>query len=255
MTDLPPLIVDDRAGSGELHLELCALGLPAKIQRLEAGDFSFVGEGRGHKPARIGVERKRLSDVLASVTDGRFAGEQLPKMVAAYDAVWLLVDDIWRCSSDGTIEVYGRGKWGPTYGKRWMYRELEAWMLTMTVKAGVHVRCVSGAGASARFIATLYNWWNLAGGYEGHAAHKAVHSLTEGRELLTQVGLTAATLPTIGAEKAVYVQERFPTIWAMVHGGLREWAGIGWTSSKGRKMRLGPASAMAVRAAIRGEEE
>ena len=258
MRPLPPLYVDDREpvqegrrrNGIEMVDELKRLGLPAETARLDAADYAFVGEGVGGATARVGIERKRLSDLLQCITDGRFAGEQLPKLRALYDEVWLVVEGVWQDGADGAVEVWERGGWSPyRYGKRWMGKDVRAWLTTMEIKGGVRVIQTSRASTTAQWISSLYWWWR---DYDGHKAHHALH--VESSHYLNDVGRMAAVMPGVGAEKAVYVQEKFKTPLALANATLSELASVRWTSKSGRKMSLGMSGALRIRAWLRGEE-
>jgi ERCC4-type nuclease len=78
------LFVDPRSGSKELVRPLTKAGLPVDAStQLEAGDLFFVGRGDKGAATTIGIEHKKVADLIASLRTGRLQGVQLPGMRAA----------------------------------------------------------------------------------------------------------------------------------------------------------------------------
>jgi ERCC4-type nuclease len=99
------LTVDYRAGSKELVAPLMELGLPVDVGTLDSADVAFVGKGEGGTRALIGVEYKKLPELIASIRSERFHGEggQVPRMQEAYDFIYVLIEgEIW-VSKDGML--------------------------------------------------------------------------------------------------------------------------------------------------------
>ncbi len=63
---------------------------------LPAGDIAFFGNGPEDNVWYIGIEYKKLDDVVQCIKSGRLTGTQLPKMLALYDICFLLVEGIPR---------------------------------------------------------------------------------------------------------------------------------------------------------------
>lgn len=220
---LPPLLVDPRTGSGEL-LGCCKRrGAPARHQQLPAADFAFTGLGPEKSAVRVGIERKKLSDVLQCIQDGRFAGHQLPLLLEHYDVRWLVVEGSWRAEpKTGLLQVpAGRGGWVRLdRGGVKLVAALDNWLFDMIHKAGVYFWRTWNDEETADFVVRQYNWWCLGKGWEGHKAHLAIHQAVDvsiWEKQLTQVGKTAASLPGIGADKARKLQAEFKSVRALVN--------------------------------------
>jgi ERCC4-type nuclease len=79
---------------------LSKAGLPVDAStQLEAGDLFFVGRGDKGAATTIGIEHKKVADLIASLRTGRLQGVQLPGMRAAeagatplYDYAYLMVE-------------------------------------------------------------------------------------------------------------------------------------------------------------------
>src|SRR5229473_7700773 len=95
------LLVDDRIGSVELIPYIKRNHIQAEKIRLEYGDVCMEGNGPKGKIS-IGVERKRLHDILACIDDGRY-NQQRVGMREMYDVSFLLVEGIWKPHEDGTL--------------------------------------------------------------------------------------------------------------------------------------------------------
>ncbi len=81
----------------------------ALSKHLTAGDFCFAGEGpKG--PCLIGIERKRIKDMLSSLRTGRLIGEQLPKLLDHYEYTFLVLEGTFRTNwHSGILEdKYGK---------------------------------------------------------------------------------------------------------------------------------------------------
>ena len=197
-------------------------------------------------PTPIGVEIKRISDLLTSITTGRLSGHQLPKLVREYRHVWLLIEGQYRPGAEGLLETRQGAAWVPhALGRSpWTYREVEAYLTTLEVRAGVHVRRAYNKAETVALVAMLYQWWT-AKAYDEHRAHKALHSPILDSGLLYKPSLTrrvAAELPGIGVGKSAAVAEHFKTVRAMVEADEDQWQqvdGIGKTLAKKISEALG----------------
>src|SRR3990172_8032648 len=126
--------VDTRVGSKELVVPLRIAGVEVEEAVLPYGDVEIVGNGPGG-PVLVGVEVKKLGDLLASMRSGRFA-DQLRGMRETYNIRWLLLE--------GRLNGVEKGEFLKVkYGTRWVerpgrfsYQEVVGWSLTMALKGG-----------------------------------------------------------------------------------------------------------------------
>src|SRR5574341_1238250 len=109
------ILLDDRAGSKDLA-PFMPKSVPFTLTRLEYGDVAFSGRGPSGV-CTVGVEIKKIPDLVDCIYSGRFAGHQLPGMLDTYDYCYLLVEGATRAGKLGTLE-YRRagGKWAEPYG-------------------------------------------------------------------------------------------------------------------------------------------
>ena len=253
------ILIDPREGSGDIlhYLNQIPGHPPTEHARLEAADVAFSGT-LGTQPVTIGVEVKTLSDVLACITDQRFAGHQLPLLRDNYDIMYLAIEGEWRHNyQTGMLETRKmlRGaswipegakrtppvmKWLPvSTGKRqWLYHDFSAWLITMELCAGLRVKTVHDRNELVAWLLALYHWIQK----EEHHAHLAMYTppllAEDGREPWvkpTLVQKIATQLPGVGFSRGLAVSKKFPSVEAMVAAGEGQWReieGIGKTLSR-----------------------
>lgn len=226
------ILVDPRSGSQDYIAPLRALGAHVEVVTLEFGDVAFYGSKRV-----VGIELKKLGDMMNCITTGRFSGHQLPGLVEHYQDAYLIVEGLWRPNpEDGTLETWSRGGWCPMrLGKRtWMYRDLDSFLTTIEVKGGVRVKRTGGEAETTRAIYGLYQWWR---DFDGHKSHLALNRTAVSAFVRPTFARTvAAALPGVGYEKSAAIALEFPTVRAMVKAKEKDWmeiAGIGKKLAKG----------------------
>jgi ERCC4-type nuclease len=225
--------VDDRVGSVELADTIRAMHIEVTVKRLAFGDFYW--EGNGPKGAcTIGVERKRLRDLLCCIQDSRFAAHQLPGMIDTYDHCYLIVEGKW--SIDGRtlelIEVCKDGwrpvRLGPSHG--FMYRELDNYLNSIAAMSSCRVKTSTCPAETVAQLIDLYHWWQKSWG-----DHKSLKVLRKEPPKFSFFNpsvcqLMASCLPGIGYERSGAVAAKFHTPVNMVLGTVAEWmevAGVG----------------------------
>lgn len=243
------LLIDRRAGSIDI-VQYLPKGTPYELTLLDGGDVAFMGMGTGDTPVLIGVEVKKLDDVINCIHDGRFAGEQLPKL-KPYDYVWLVIQGDFRVR-EGVMEVYRGGQWklaGHT-SKAVMFNAFDSWIRTMEVCAGIRVSRTRDSVETAETVTNLYRWWRK--GLDNHRSHLAFYepppqepiSLT-GFEKPGIVRRVAKEFEGIGWERSKAVAEHFQTVYQMVTADEKEWRqiyGIGKGIAQGVVAELGSTS-------------
>ena len=206
------IIVDAAIGSRELVKPLQALGLPAELGHMPAGDVAFLGRGWKGAETAIGVELKKISELVGSLQSGRLPLDQAPKLLKAFDHAWIVVEGAWR-TQGGRLYSLGRGgRIRPTHGHM-TGNELEKRMLTlelgMTVPGERYLRTryVTSRQDTLRFLVCLYRWWTDQD-QDQHKTHIGIYrppTLIE----ISQFRQTVATLPGIGVKRSRDVEEHF----------------------------------------------
>jgi ERCC4-type nuclease len=238
------ILVDKRVGSGDL-INVLPSG-SCTLTTLDYGDCAFLGIGPEGAPVRVGIEIKALGDAAQSIRSGRFAGHQLPGLLAIYDRVYVVLEGAYRPGPEGELETYQRGHWqtGAWGGCGWMYNELDGWINSINIVAGVTVKRTMSRRETAAVIHGLHHWWTSKS-FEKHRSHVGFDE--SGRPTLMKPGLVrrvAAELPLIGWERSSAVAEEFPSVLALALADE-----VAWLKIKG----IGKVIAHKVVSAIRGD--
>lgn len=262
--------VDDRVGSKELHAPLAArlrgTSHMARLERIAYGDVAFMGlDPNKPRAVEIGVERKTLPDLIASMQSARLAGFQLPGMCACYGVVYLLVEGLWRPGPEGILEVHERGSWRAWGGRRWqrpmLYSQIAGFLESLR-DVGVRVLRTSTRAESVELLTCLVARWQRT----SHKSLEALFNGTDGADRAMESGElvpvaraswareAAARLPGIGWTKSAAVVRAFPTLDDMVSASRKEWAAVEWRDRNGKRRKLGAAVAERVWRQLRSEE-
>lgn len=157
------IYLDPRVGSQHLAAHFDELHLPYELTPLSYGDAMFMGNGPGG-PVSVGVELKNIFDFINSMHTGRLAGHQIPGLLDTYDHSWIVVEGFYRSRKGSGIAEVPRGPaWMPLYlGKRPVFwNEIEAFITSIEVQCGIHVRRTRTEHETARLIGNvLVPWWD-----------------------------------------------------------------------------------------------
>lgn len=217
--------IDRRIGSEELAAPLKRMGVRVELVTLDSADIAWTGNGPSG-PAEVGVERKKLNELLTCFGDSRFVGGQLPKLVQRYDAAWLLVEGVWQAGRDGELDM-PRRPFGPRTTHS--YEALTGFLLTLQQKAGVRVVRTSSFTDTLWWLHTAYRWWQ-----KPWAKHQSAYALDTVRvpydpamvRAPSMTRLLAAQLPGIGWAKSEAVAQHFASPRDMMGAGWRTWTKI-----------------------------
>lgn len=251
--------VDDRIGSIEL-LPILQTLIPSLCsaqkfhltpdsqpsvtsQRLLCGDICFDGQGPKGLSS-IGIERKRLGDMLNSMRSGRYSGGQLPAMLSFYDHCYLFIEGLYRCGPTGDLEYLQTrahplanalgGGWCPyRLGNQVIrYTELDHFISTLQSHTPVRVRTSATDYETCAQIISLYTHYQDP--WDSHHAHESIH-VPQSMVTIGKAGLVrkwAADLSGIGWQRSGAVAAKFRTGLELAQAGPEEWAtipGIGKT--------------------------
>lgn len=226
MNTASPILLDRRVGSKELAAPLLQLNVPFELTTLEFGDVAMMGNGPdGVTP--LGVERKKVRDLVNSLVSGRLVGHQLPGLVSNYPYAWLVIEGTWREGADGLVELpSGKRQW-QTMTPTMRGRDLLAWILTLELRGGLKVRQTYDELDTARFVGALHHWWT-AKEWREHKSHLALYAPVE-QALYVKPSLTrrwANQLTGVGFDKSVAVERYFPSAFDMVVAHESDWKQI-----------------------------
>lgn len=215
------IYVDNRTGSKEL-LHLFPKGT-AELTHLDYADFMFTGH-YADGDILIGIERKTIGDFVNCMCSGRFSGRQLIGMLNSYHYLYLVIEGMFRANpKTGVLEVYKYGGWCEhTAGKRrFMARDIWAFMNTMQVVCGLHCYHTPTPSDTAYYIRALKHWWDKE--YEEHKGHLQPHTgVTVELSKQTLVRRVAACLDGVGWGKAKAIDLEFGSVAELVAAGEKE---------------------------------
>lgn len=250
------LYLDPRAGSGPLIRPLKALSLPVKTKTLPFGDIEFHGNGPTSR-VRVGIEYKKLSDLLACIVDKRLVSHQLPGMLRRYSYSYLLVEGVVRPARDSSLECLlvrhsdrtGRDvAFFNTVYSALTYSQMQKYLFTLENLAGVRVRFTSTQADTLGYLASLYHWWQKPWGK--HHAHLSLPSREDSHPARIEAMFRrpsvlrriASCLPGVGWTRSRAIARRFHSVSAMVDASPTDWLGV---------EGIGPRTATAIHKALR----
>lgn len=231
------LLVDPRAGSKDL---IPYFGDQALVVQMESGDVAFAGNGP-EGDLFIGVEVKKVPDLLSSEATGRLAATQLPKLYRDYQRAYLLVVGRFRAADDGSLEILGnRNFWRKhRVGNREVpYAYVESFFVELA-EMGVGIRVVQSNFEAALWCMIAAKWWDKP--WDKHRAMRKFDNSGPTALLPVmdpdqrQTALLAQTLPSIGYERAMAAAVTFGNPAAMWEASMVQWSevpGVGKTLAK-----------------------
>lgn len=253
------ILLDDREDPSLLQ-QLNRYGLPITVCRLDYADIVLEAcDGR-----LIGYERKRLTDLIASMEDRRLSGLQLKGMYEIYDRIELIVEGVWRPGENGEIEVAGRGGWQPLYfrGSGISFRQVDSFLYSQYECGGVAVWRTGFVTETAQLLTSRWHWWQKP--YHLHKSHDVLFTNNpaaqrRGAVTLYQgepnpVVMLAAQIPGIDA-KAWDVGKYFASPLEMATAGVADWRKCPWTDRSGNIKHFGAETAKKIVAWLRGTKE
>jgi len=250
------ILIDDREDH-TLTDHLSRFGLPISTVRLDFGDLAI----RASNGWLIGFERKRLTDLIASMQDRRLSGYQLKGMYSLYDRVELVIESIYRPGEHGEIEVASQGKWAPLFhrGSGISYRQVDSYLQSLSECGGVAVWRTMSTGETAQLYASRYHWWQKD--YELHKSHDVLFTnepsaQRRGAVMIHQgeanaVTMMAAQIPSIDAI-AWDIGKHFRSPADMCLATIAQWRRVEWTDRKGNVKHFGKDRANAIVAWLNG---
>ena len=169
------LLVDAAVGSNEFEEPLRKLGLPVEKTHLDTGDFAFMGRGEKGAPLFIGVEFKKLADLVQSLNTDRLVGHQLLEMTSAFDRRYLIIEGDYHCNAKGEVVVF-RGKGAPTrLPGAPPFVVLEQRLFNLQTRAGLIVRHTTSRSNTLRVVTAWYRYWTDKD-LDEHKSHLALYA-------------------------------------------------------------------------------
>lgn len=167
------LLVDYRAGSAELLKPLQAMGLPAESGDIPA-DLAWEGRGEGGAPVMVGVEFKKLEELVQSLRTQRLQGHQLLKMRENFQFNYLLIEGELHYDKHGRLtKRTGARSFRPLPGSM-SCGELLKRLVVLHLRGGLNVVHSHSRRESLRWIEALYRTWTDTD-LDAHKSHIAIY--------------------------------------------------------------------------------
>lgn len=238
------ILVDTSVGSKELQPLISKLGIDCSREKLEFADAYFEGNGPEGQ-VRIGVERKRIQDMLDCIDDGRFTGHQRIGMSEFYRFRFVIIEGYWKPDRKTGTLLEGHAKpdgtlyWSsdrPGGGKRVRYSKLRRYLFSMSL-AGMVVMYSRDVAQTAFDITELYHYFRkpwrdhtamlaMAEGYHLQNPWDSLASLPTLAKHPTLVREWAAKLPGIGVKLSEDAERVFKTPLKLATADEMDWLKI-----------------------------
>lgn len=231
------IYVDDRVGSKEIIPYFKPWGVDVESTQLNSADFCFVGYGEDGD-SMVGIERKRVSDLIQSMREGRLSGHQLPKLLDDYQYVYLLVEGVYRPGPTGALEVLKGRDWrayGSGQGRKpIMYAEVDNYLNSLSLRTPVMVKRSNDERETAAIVVNL--WKHFQKEWDKHHSHQGVYApVPEPKKVgwkreswslkQEEVRAVASQIPGID-RKCDAVARKFHTVGEMVSAREGKWLEI-----------------------------
>lgn len=212
-----------KKGSHGLWDDLKKTSLPCERSKLEFGDLMFIGNGP-EGDVTVGLEFKKIRDLLQSIRDKRLQGHQLVGM-QDYDFRYLLVEGEYRSTPDGLVALRGGiSVWKPAPG-RMSSAELAKTLIGFPLRAGTLVWETRTRRDSIDWITNLYRTFTDKP-WDDHTSHVGVYRPAT-LVPISDKRVTFCTLPGIGVKTSALIEAHFKgNIRKAANASLHEWGKI-----------------------------
>jgi hypothetical protein len=254
------ILIDTGNGSSSLlqYPPLSTLGIPCILpsppNSSTRTDVSFTGNGPSGSTLRIGIEVKKLTELVGALDTGRLQATQLPGLMALYDIRWLLIvtGSSRRNPKSGTLQTRRRAQNGEGWewcdwthgsrGKTYAYSYFQKFLLSPSFTEykdasgeGIRFDKVYDLSEAAYWIGDLYETWQKP--YHRHSSMRVLdrsgnqNGLTEStiRAKLSSLHdprlhdakfaqrvRTASSLPGVSYSRAVALAESTESVQKMI---------------------------------------
>jgi ERCC4-type nuclease len=192
---------------------------------LHAGDFMFTGSGPGDEPVLIGIERKRMRDMVNSIRKGRLSGEQIPKLLR-YDFPYIIFESRWKTDwvTGQLMEKWGRN-WEPVFsGTRQIMNGLEinSFLNDIRDHTPIHILHSEDERQTVELVLALAYSWSKPWSSRHH--HLDMHRPQKYAEVekASTVRRVLCALDGVGWEKSGAAEQVFGTVADLVGASTRE---------------------------------
>lgn len=170
------LIIDSREDLSPFDFR--PFDIDITVAELSSADYSFLGYGPpDDQSILIGVERKKIRDLVNSMRDRRLSGFQAPNMAETYDRCYLIVEGIWGVDRTGALEELSGREWRPVAGSKRqpvLWREVDSFLSSLEEFFGLRVFYSRNKFQTVAWLVSRYKYWQKP--YSKHRTHKQVYA-------------------------------------------------------------------------------
>lgn len=235
------IFVDYRAGSKDLIVPLQKLGLPTTETTLEFGDLMFEGRGEKGEPVLVGIEFKKIEELVGAIRTERLQGHQLLGMRDTFKFSYLLYEGEILYDKAGALQQWKKARFGKRYRVpmpgQMTINELYKRVFVLHLCGGLTPIHTDTRDDTLQAILALYRTFTDKD-LDKHKSHIAAYEAPPIRPI-NGLRRTLKTLPDIGMKASLAAQLKFGTLVNAVTASVEDWASLEVVDDKGHKRRLG----------------
>jgi len=214
----------------DLHEALGSIAVRAPVPH---GDAVFFGVNSDSSPIRIACERKKVSDMVASVLDGRYLSQAQAASDAGFDQLVLIVEGEIRVAKDGSIRTR------PDI----QYSRFDRYMTDLSLLGGILVKRSAHVQETAAIVKATWLWFQRP----DHQSLNVIYNQPHPHVTLTKPSLVrriAKELPGIGWGRSAAVDSFFPSVVSLVMATENDWKSIDGIGPKTAKQVVAALSSL-----------
>lgn len=235
------IFVDYRAGSKELIVPLQKLGLDVSETTLDFGDLMFEGRGEGGQPVLVGIEFKKLEELVQAIRTERIQGHQMLGMRDAYKFSYLMYEGELLFDKAGALQQRKKGRFGKDYlvpmPGSMTINELLKRVRVLHLCGGLNPIHTQDRRQTLQEILVLYRTFTDKD-LDKHKSHIAAYEAPPIRPI-NALRRTLKTFPDVGMKASLAAQLKFKSLREAVNASVEDWATLEVLDDKGKVRRLG----------------
>jgi len=217
------------------------LGLPVEETTLDFGDVMFEGRGEKGESVLVGIEFKKLEELVQAVRTERLQGYQLIGMRDTYKFGYLMYEGELLYDKAGSLQQWKKGRFGKKYRVpmpgQMTVNELLKRVNVLHLCGGLTPIPTLDRNHTLQAILALYRTFTDKD-LDKHKSHIAAYEAPPIRPI-NGLRRTLKTFPDIGMKASLAAQLKFGTLIDAVNATVEEWASLEVVDDKGKPRRLG----------------
>jgi len=232
------IFIDYRQGSHELVAPLQAMGLPVEETTLEFGAVMFEGRGEKGKTVSIGIEFKKLGELVTSLRTQRLQGYQLKGMRNLYDFSYLFIEGGLLYDQAGGLLRKGKRNRVSSLQGQMSISELWKRIFVLHLRGGLNPVWSSTRGDTLQAISALYHTW-VDCDLDKHKSHLGIYNAPS-LVPISDFRRAVFAWPGIGIRGSQAVEKQFQgSLKRAVNASVETWANIQTIDDKGKPRKIG----------------